>query len=155
MTIHPKTRDLARRLLSYEVATGKSSESMESATLRVYEKLRQGLGAFAGVAAFESLASRALALAKPEAPTLGATQIAADGSIRGLGEFTSQIDNDKNQAGDDHGVILMARLLGLLFVFMGEALTLSLLRVQWPRTVFDDHSSRTGEKCERTRKSED
>ena len=73
---------------------------MESPTLRVYEKLRQSLVAFAGVAAFESLASRALALAKPEAPSLGAAQIAADGSLQGLGEFEPQIDIDKNQAGD-------------------------------------------------------
>jgi|ERR1039457_6346519 hypothetical protein len=146
MKIHPKTRDLARRLLEYEAMAAKSSESMESATLCVYDKLRQSLIAFAGIAAFESLASRALALAKPEVPSLGATQIAADGSIRGLGEFKSQIDNDKNQTGDDHGVILIARLLGLLFVFLGEALTLSLLRVQWPSTAFDDHSSGIGRK---------
>jgi hypothetical protein len=38
--------------------------SLESATLRVYEKLRQSLGEFAGVAGFQSLASRALALAR-------------------------------------------------------------------------------------------
>jgi hypothetical protein len=145
MTTHTKTRDLARRLLEYEAIGAESPEAMESATVRVYEKLRQSLSLFAGVAAFESLASRALTLAKPEAPSLGAVQITADGSIGGLGEFKPQIDNQGNQANDvqanERGVILIARLLGLLLIFLGEALTLSLLQVQWPSAVFDDHSS--------------
>ena len=68
MTTAPEMRDLAHRLLTYEAGAGKTSEPMESPTLRVYEKLRQSLGEFAGVAGFESLASRALALAKSEAP---------------------------------------------------------------------------------------
>ncbi len=146
MKIHPKTRDMARRLLEYEAIATKPAESAECVTLRVYEKLRQSLVPFAGIAAFESLASRALTLAKPEAPSLGATQIAADGSIRGLGEFKPQIDNDKNQTDEDHGVVLIARLLGLLLIFLGEALTLSLLQVQWPSAVFDDHNSGNGRK---------
>jgi hypothetical protein len=150
MMIHPKTRDLARRLLNYEAVAAKSSESMESPTLRVYEKLRRSLGAFAGVAAFESLASRALALAKPEAPSLDAAQITADGSLRGLGEFEPQIDIERSQAddqADERGIILIARILGLLLVFLGESLTLSLLHVTWPSAVFDDRNSGNGRKA--------
>ena len=145
MTTHPKTLDLARRLLEYEAMTAESSESAEQVTLRVYEKLRQSLVPFAGTVAFASLASRALALATPESPGLGSAQITADGSIRSLGDYKPQIDNDKNRTRadqtDERGVILIARLLGLLLVFLGEALTLSLLRVQWPSDMFDDHSS--------------
>ena len=70
MTTPPKMRDLAHRLLAYEAVTGKTSEPSEVAALRVYEKLRQSLSAFAGVAAFESLAFRALTQAKSEAPSL-------------------------------------------------------------------------------------
>ena len=70
MTAAPGMRDLASRLLAYEAVAAKSSEPMESPTLRVYEKLRTNLTAFAGVSAFESLASRALMLAKSEAPEL-------------------------------------------------------------------------------------
>ena len=94
MTTSPKTRDLARWLLNYEAVSAKSSESMESVTLSVYEKLRQSLSAFAGVAAFEALAFRALTQAKSEAPGLWAVQVAADGFLQGLGEFESQIDID-------------------------------------------------------------
>ena len=148
MTTPPRMRDLARCLLDYEVVPGKTSESWESATLRVYEKLRQGLGEVAGTAGFQSLASRALALARTEAPSLGAARVAANGSLQGLGEFEHQMDIDKDRAGEsasgEAGIILIARLLGLLLLFLGEALTLSLLRVTWPRAALDDCSSENG-----------
>ena len=151
MTTPPEMRDLVHRLLTYEAVAGKASEPMESATLRVYEKLRQGLGEFAGVAGFQSLASRALALAKPEAPSLSAARVTAEGSLQGLGKFESQIDIDKDRAAEypagEGGIILISRLLGLLLIFLGEALTLSLLRVTWPGAALDNCNSENGRKA--------
>lgn len=150
MMIPPEMRDLAQCLLTYEVIAGNASESVEAMTLRVYEKLRQSLGVFAGAAGFYSLASRALALARVEAPSLSTAQVSADGSLQGLGDFKPGINIDEqrdgeDQAGDD-GAILIARLLGLLLVFLGEALTLRLLRDAWPDAAFDDCNSRNGRK---------
>jgi hypothetical protein len=143
MKAPPEMRDLAHRLLTYEAGSGKTSESKEATTLRVYEKLRQSLGVFAGSAGFQSLASRALALARSEAPSLSAARVTADGSLHGLGESGLQIDKDR--AGEypagEGGTILIARLLGLLLTFLGEALTLSLLRNAWPGAAFDDRNS--------------
>jgi hypothetical protein len=136
-------RDLAHRLLTYEGGAGKASEPMESPILRVYEKLRLSLGEFVGVAGFQSLASRALTLARPEVPSLGTVRVAADGSLQGLGEIETQFDMDKNLAGEGE-IILIARLLGLLRIFLGEALTLSLLRNAWPGEVIDNHNSAHG-----------
>lgn len=150
MTIPPKMRDLARRLIALESVASKTSETAESAPLRVYEKLRRSLGAIAGVDGFQSLAFRALTQAKSEAPSLWAAQVAADGSLQGLGESRPQspeleprVDSEKDQV-IEGGVVLIARLLGLLFVFLGEALTLSLLRNAWPGATFDDRSSENG-----------
>jgi hypothetical protein len=155
MTTPSKMRDLAKRLLDYEAFAGNAPERGESATLRVYERLRQGLIAFAGVTGFHSLATRALALARTEAPSLSAVQVSADGELQGLGEIEHQFDIDKVRAGEfpagNEGIILIARLLGLLHLFLGEALTLSLLRITWPGAAFDDRSSRTGDKLEHTR----
>jgi hypothetical protein len=53
---------------------------------------------------------------------------------------------DKFPAGDG-GIVLIARLLGLLRIFLGEALTLSLLRNAWPGEVFDDRNSALGRKA--------
>ena len=157
MTTPPEMRDLARRLLTYEAAVDKTSEPVESATLHVYEKLRQSLVAFAGTAGFQSLAFRALTQAKSEAPSLWAVQIAADGSLKGLGEFEPQLvefepqlGSDKDQASEG-GVILIARLLGLLLVFLGEALTLRLVQSAWPDAAFDDCNSEIRRKREHRR----
>jgi hypothetical protein len=156
MTTPPEMRDLAQRLLTYEVDVGKTSEPVESTTLRVYEKLRQSLGEFAGTAAFHSLASRALAMARSEIPSLRAAQVSADGALRGLGqglgqglsEFGPQFDIDKDRAAEhragDEGVAVIARLLGLLLIFLGEPITLRLLRNAWPGAAFDDRSSEKG-----------
>jgi hypothetical protein len=143
MTAAPEMRDLAHRLVTYEACADKVSGPTKSPTVRVYEKLRQSLGEFVGVAGFYSLASRALTLARPEAPNLSAARVATDGSLQGLSEFGTKFDIDTNQAGDGE-IILIARLLGLLRVFLGEALTLRLLRDAWPGEDFDDCSSAHG-----------
>lgn len=151
MTTCPKTRDLARCLLNYEAVSAKSPGPMENAAHSVYEKLRQSLSELWGVEAFESLAFRALALARREAPSVGAVPVSADGALQGLGQIENQFDIDKIRAGElpagEGGVIFVAQLLGLLLIFLGEPLTISLLRVAWPRAAFDVHSSENGRKA--------
>jgi len=143
MTAAPGMRDLAHRLLVYEAGAGKASEPP---AIRVYEKLRQSLGEFVGVAGFQSLASRALTLARPEVPSLSAALVAADGSLQGLGEIATQFGMGKDSTTDGE-IILIARLLGLLRLFLGEALTLSLLRSTWPGEIFEDRKSVHGRKA--------
>ena len=139
-------RDLARRLLTYEAAMGNAPAPTGSTMLLAYAKLRHSLIEFVGVAGFQSLALRALILAKAEAPLLGVARIAADGSLEGLSEMDGQTDIDKDQAGEA-GIHLIAGLLGLLRMFLGEALTLSLLRNAWPGEVFDDDNAVNGRKA--------
>jgi hypothetical protein len=122
MTLPTQTRDLAQRL--FENATGKTSEPAEFAAFRVCERLRQPLITLAGVAGFRSLLSRALTLARAEAPSLSAVQVAADGSLQGLGELQPQTDTDQAR---EAGVTLIAQLLGLLVRVVGEAMTLQLV----------------------------
>jgi hypothetical protein len=151
MTADPKTRDLALRLVAYEAAACHASELEEAATLRVtlhvilrvYEKLRQSLGEFAGADGFHALSSRALALARTEALSLDTVRVTADGALLGLGEFDPQPGCGRDQAGEG-GIILIAILLGQLRIFLGEALTSSLLRNAWPGEAFDDRNSAHG-----------
>ena len=77
-----------------------------------------------GVADYRSLLSRALTLAKLEAPSLSAVQVTTDGSLQDLSETGSQIDQER---GGEGGVILLGQLLGLLLTFFGAALTLQLV----------------------------
>jgi len=119
-----KTRELAHSLIAREEDATTASLQTEPATVRVYERLRQQLGAPVGADGFRSLASRALALAKAESPRLSAVQVKANGGLCGLGEIESQ-----SEAGEDGdaGVTLIAQLLGLFLNFLGEATTLRLI----------------------------
>ena len=144
----PESRHLAQRLLAYEAVAGESSEPAESAAFRVCAKLRRPLTTLAGVAGFRSLLSRALTLAKAEAPSLSAIQVAADGSLKGLDELASQ--GDKEEA-IDGGAILIAQLIGLLRTFIGEGLTSRLVQDVWPEAAFDGRVSEERGKLERTR----
>jgi hypothetical protein len=123
--IPPQTRDLALQLLAHEGIAGNTSESTEFAAFGVCERLRQPLITLAGVAGFRSLLSRALTLAKAEAPSLSAVQVAADGSLQGLDELRPQVDADQAR---EAGIILITQLLGLLVRAVGEAITLQLVR---------------------------
>lgn len=111
---NPKMRDFARLLLAREAGGG-------NATVRVTEKLRHPLSTLAGAAGFHSLLSRALTLARREVPGLGAAHIRPDGSLDGFTELPAEA-----------GVTLVAQLLGLLETFIGEYLTLSVVRGAWP-----------------------
>jgi hypothetical protein len=132
----PESRHLAQHLLDYEAVAGKNSEPAESAAFRVFAKLRRPLITLAGVAGFRSLLSRALTLARAEAPSLSVVQVAGDGSLKGLDELASQAE--KEQARNE-GAILIAQLLGLLVTFVGEGLTLRLVQDVWPEAAFDGH----------------
>ena len=64
-----------------------------------------------------------------------------------MGESEPQIDDDhddKDQAGEypggEGGVLHIIRLLDLLRIFLGEDLTLRLLRNAWPDAAFDDRN---------------
>jgi hypothetical protein len=119
-----KTRDLARSLLAAEAHAAGTSLHTEPATVRVYERLRRQLGAPVGVDGFETLACRALALAKSEFPRLSAVRLTANGVLHGLGKVESQMDADED---GEAGVALIAHLLGLFLTFLGEATTLRLI----------------------------
>ena len=121
-TVPPAIHDLARRLIALEAARPSAPGAPLGGAVRVCDRLRTGLARLAGVAGFRSLLSRALALAKAEAPELAAAQVRADGTLEGL--------PDDHDAGA--GVAIVAQLLGLLVTFIGEPLTLRLVRDAWP-----------------------
>jgi hypothetical protein len=146
----PEMRDLAQRLLTYESAGGNASEPAGSATLRVYEKLRQSLGELAGTAGFQALASRALTLARSEDPSLGAVWVAANGNLEGMSAIDPSTDVEKDWV-HEGGVVLISRLLGLLLIFLGQALTMNLVWNVWLDAAPDDCNSENGRKREHTR----
>ena len=139
-------RDLAQRLLRYEASAGSTSASAETTTLRVYQKLRHSLGELAGSAGFHALASRSLVLARSEVPSLCAVRVGTDGNLEGLSSIECSINPEQNRV-HEGGLILISRLLGLLVIFLGEALMMNLVRDVWPDAASDDGNPQDGRKA--------
>ena len=125
-TVTPAIRDFARRLIALEAAR---DEPPAAGPVRVCEGLRRPLAKLAGDAGFRSLLSRAVAVARAEDPALAAVRVGADGTVEGLDDPAADPDAG---AVDDPGVAVVAHLVGLLVTFIGEPLTLQLVRDAWP-----------------------
>ena len=141
-------RLFAERLIEYETGGNKSSQTITPAAFPVPEKLRPHLATLMGNGGFRALLSRALALANAEIPWLRAVQVKADGSLEGLEERLAQLDPDELSEGR---VVLLAQLLGLLVAFIGEKLTLRLVREVWPEVPLNDLDFGNGVNNEKTK----
>ena len=125
-------REFAERLIAYETNGNKSSGTKTPAAFHVVEKLRLPLATLMGIAGFRALHSRALVLASAEVPWLRAVHIKADGSLESLGELKLKAKVSPEEIFEGR-VVLLAQLLGLLVAFIGEILTLQLVREVWPK----------------------
>jgi hypothetical protein len=128
-------RDFSERLIAHATRRNKSSETETPAIFLVVEKLRPNLVTLLGNVGFRALISRALVLTNSEIAWLRAVHVKADGSLEGLDELEAQLDPEEIAEGR---VVLLAQLLGLLVAFIGESLTLRLVRDVWPKLSLDD-----------------
>lgn len=110
-------RDFPRRLIEHEESLGHVIG--ERCTL--IDQIVPSLVPLVGKAGFCSLLSRALTLARRECPELGEVQITESCTLTGLSDTAPEAVR-----------ILLTQLIGLLDTFLGETLTLRLLRHAWP-----------------------
>jgi hypothetical protein len=129
----PLPHALAQQVLAVETAHGTPAEPPGQAAVRTYAQLRDSFARFAGVAGFRSILARALTLAQRDAPWLAAVTVADDGALAGFGEAAMAQDPAAARAG---GQALLTHFLGLLHIFVGEALTRRLLADAWPDAPF-------------------
>jgi hypothetical protein len=139
----PGMRDLAERLTAYEKSLNKSSKTQTPSPFFVVEKLRPHLATLMGTGGLRALLSRALMQANAEVAWLRAVHVKADGAFEGLDEPESQLDPEEIAEGR---IVLLAQLLGLLVTFIGETLTLRLVRDAWPKLSLNDWDLGTGAK---------
>lgn len=130
----PFMRDLARRLLAASsAAVAAEAGGAEPgpgqrvhAAVAVCETLRISVTKFAGADGFASLLRRALALARVEAPVLERVQLGKNGQMEGFEEMA------QGEGGAKAAEALVAHVLTLLAMFIGESLTLRFVREGWP-----------------------
>jgi len=128
------SRDLARRLLAVEAASKSAPNAHVHEAVRVCEKLRISLTRFAGSDGFTSLLRRALTLARADEPLVETVKVKPDGSLEGLDALAA----DTTNGGSEAAVAITVHLLGLLVTFIGEPLTLRLVRDAWPDGSLDE-----------------
>jgi hypothetical protein len=128
-------RNFAERVLACEAPGRTPSESKTPEAFQVFDKLRPHLATLMGNGGFRALLSRALALANAEVSWLSTEHVKADGSLEGLEELRTQLDPAEYFEGS---VVLLAQVLGLLMAFIGENLTVSLVREVWPEVSLND-----------------
>jgi len=124
-------RDLARRLLA---ATHSATGTHGQEAVLVNEKLRDVLTNFAGADGSAALLRRALALASAEAPPLRHATFSAEGRLEGVEQIATQPGSVASAA----ELAITAHLLGLLDTFIGEKLTLKMVREAWPETLSEE-----------------
>jgi hypothetical protein len=141
-------RNFAKRLIAYETLLNKPSETGTPAVFPVSDKLLPHLSTLMGTGGFRALLSRALALAAAEVPLLRAVHVMADGSLEGVDKVHAKFSPDEF---GEAQVVLLAQLLGLMAAFIGEILTLLLIREVWPKIPLNDLDFGNGDKYEKAK----
>ena len=125
-TPSPTMERLARQLTALEAAGESVAEG--AGTWWACQRLQQSLVRLVGEAGLRSLTSRALTLAKAQAPALHTVRVRPDGSFEGPGSTHD----------DEARVVIVTQLLGLLQTFIGASLTQQLLQDAWPELSVDE-----------------
>ena len=128
------TRAWAQRLLAVEAAIQSASDAHGREAVRVCEKLRISLTRIAGADGFTALLRRALALARADVPLLQTVKVTADCRLEELEDLFAGSGN----AGTEAATAIITHLLWLLVTFIGEPLTLRLVREAWPDASLDE-----------------
>jgi len=108
--------------------------------------MRPHLATLMGNGGYRALLARALALADVEVGWLQGVHVRTDGSL----EMQEGLEADPAKFLEGR-IVLVAQLLGLLVAFIGENLTLHLVRDIWPEKSLHDVVFETGDKNEKTK----
>jgi hypothetical protein len=125
-------RAWTRRLLAVEAANRSASDAQVHEAVRVAEKLRISLAQFVGADGFTALLRRALALARADVPVLQSAKVTSDGRQEGIQAADAGTDVEA-------AAVITEHVLALLVVFIGESLTLRLVREAWPDAWLEEN----------------
>lgn len=126
-------RDLAKRLVvASRAAHDAAGEPHVHEAVAVCEILQKSISKFAGADGFKALMRRAMALARVETPALQSVKLGDNCQMEGLDELATA------PGGADAAAVLTAHMLELLVTFIGEPLTLRLVREGWPDAKLDN-----------------
>ena len=133
-------RELALKVLAQHAGPAPDAAAVAAAARRAYDDLVRVSAPLIGTAGVEALTGRALHLAQREYPWL--VKPPEPGQTEGpFVQVVAGLEQQDPAAATEAAVEVFATLTGLLSTFIGESLTVGLLRKAWP-DAFSDASAR-------------
>ncbi|HWP35603.1 MAG TPA: hypothetical protein VNM66_08400 [Thermodesulfobacteriota bacterium] len=131
------SEEIARRLIEHEAGGRHGTDALAQAAERTCERLREHLAPLIGPMGFRVLLASALDLARSKHPLLRHVDVRAEqsGCLSGLTEAA------KGREPAEFGAAIAALFggfIGLLESFIGESLTLRLIRKAFPGVTWRD-----------------
>jgi hypothetical protein len=145
--VTPAQRDLAFWLLNAEMDDAQEPEALLDAAERACQKLGRRLARLVTVVGYQSLLARALHLAEGEFPFLEGVRpgVTEDACFDGLRAKTEGINAVMLRTAL---MTVLAQVIGLVTTFIGDDLTLRLVRDVWPDAPFGGTSLQEGEEAQ-------
>ena len=123
----PAQLDRARRLLAREAAAATAEASPLTAASRVYDKLHARLTLLLGDAGVQALFVRSAKLAEGDLARFAALSV-----LEGSQKLRERLQARDPALDSESAEILFGHFLSVISTFIGERLTIQLLRNEWP-----------------------
>ena len=139
---HAALRQLALNVLAQHAGPTPDAEAVAAAARRAYDDLARVSAPLIGQVGFDALASRAVHLAQRDCPWL--VQPIQPRQAEGpVAQVIAGLERQDPALAADCAAALFATLIGLLVTFIGEPLTIGLLRKAWPGAFSDASTQET------------
>ena len=125
----PQLTAAAKRIVDHAVRRTPARGTTRGAPVLVVSEMRPHLSNLMGAAGFRALLMRALILTAARHSWLRSASVKVDGSLEGLDQLEATVAPADFR---DANIALLTRSLALLAVFVGEPMTIRLVRDVWP-----------------------
>jgi len=148
--VSPTAHALAQRVLLHDAGEHPEPAALAEAVERADARLRARLVDLVGLSGYTTLVDRAVRLAQTEVPALervtvdagatgGAGGAGGEGILRGVRDV---VESARASGGDPRAAeagltAILAHIIGLLVIFIGEDLALRLVHEAWPEPAPD------------------
>ena len=141
---NPQLRDMARQLLERERRQAEKPADVGEASERTFQRLQEHMSNLIGRVGFQALMTRAAHLTRAEAGWIESIAIERESRVT-LQGLDVVLEREGAARAMEGMVLLLANLIGLLCTFIGEELTLRLLRRIWEEIPRLTPGSKEGE----------
>jgi len=128
--------------LAQHAGPAAGAEALAVAVRRAYDELSRVVAPLIGQMGVDALMGRALHLAQREHPSLVHTSDPREPEAS-FALFVARLERQDPPVATDAAAAVFATFLGLLVTFIGEPLTVRLLKKAWPDAFSDENTEET------------